>query len=73
MTNKQIVRIIAELTEIEKDENAHGIDNEGNTNWNDGAKRDSYTEYIKIYCKSNGIKVTNAEVQEIHGSVLENI
>ena len=73
MTNKQMETIVAELTEIEKDENAHGIDDEGNTNWNDGAKRDSYTEYIKSYCESEGIKVTGEEAQEIHGRVLENI
>ena len=70
---QQLETIIAELIEIEKDENAHGIDNEGNVNWNDGAKRDGYTEYIKNYCESEGLEVTNDEVQKIHGRVLEAI
>jgi len=73
MTNEQMGFIIIELVEIEKDENAHGIDQEGNVDWNDGAKQENYTEYIKTYCEAKGIEYTNKEVQEIHTGVLAGI
>jgi len=73
MTDKQMKNIISELIEIEKDENAHGIDQEGNVNWDDGVKQESYFEYVKMYCDSKGIDFTNKEVQEIHGRVLAEI
>lgn len=73
MTNEQMETIVSKLIEIEKNENAHGVDDEGNVNWNDGVRRDSYTEYIKNYCEAEGVEVMDDEVREIHRRVLESI
>jgi hypothetical protein len=47
MRKKEIEKVVSDLIKIELNENCHGVNQDGNVLWEDGARSDSYGGYIR--------------------------